>query len=165
VSPSDGDLILKLDRGRGAALPPDVAEVIDGTHTIAGTNEMSVPPPGFSSRRLRNVRARAVIDREWLERLLRGATPITELRNLHGREELPLLPARIHNGRLRQRKKGPCLRPISEGGAIQPSAVAYYVGATLICAWCELRSDVRHFRTDRAVSADVPDESSQSLRR
>ena len=41
---------------------------------------------------------------------------------------------------------------------IQPFAVAYYTGATLICAWCELRSDVRHFRTDRVVSADVLDE-------
>src|SRR5438477_7539647 len=39
--------------------------------------------------------------------------------------------------------------------AIQPFAVAYYTGATLICAWCELRNDVRHFRTDRVVSADV----------
>jgi len=38
---------------------------------------------------------------------------------------------------------------------IQPFAVAYYTGATLICAWCELRNDVRHFRTDRVVSADV----------
>jgi predicted DNA-binding transcriptional regulator YafY len=42
---------------------------------------------------------------------------------------------------------------------IQPFAVAYYVGATLICAWCELRNDVRHFRTDRVVSADVLDET------
>ena len=42
---------------------------------------------------------------------------------------------------------------------IQPIAVANYVGATLICAWCELRNDVRHFRTDRVVSADVLDES------
>ena len=41
---------------------------------------------------------------------------------------------------------------------IQPFAVAYYVEATLICAWCELRQDVRHFRTDRVVSADVLDE-------
>ena len=29
----------------------------------------------------------------------------------------------------------------------------------MICAWCELRNDVRHFRTDRVVSADVLDES------
>jgi hypothetical protein len=42
---------------------------------------------------------------------------------------------------------------------IQPIAVAHYVGATLICAWCELRNDVRHFRADRVVSADVLDES------
>jgi predicted DNA-binding transcriptional regulator YafY len=42
---------------------------------------------------------------------------------------------------------------------IQPFAVAYYVEATLICAWCELRGGVRHFRTDRVISATVLDES------
>jgi predicted DNA-binding transcriptional regulator YafY len=42
---------------------------------------------------------------------------------------------------------------------IQPFAVAYYVEATLVCAWCELRNGVRHFRTDRVVSADVLDET------
>jgi predicted DNA-binding transcriptional regulator YafY len=42
---------------------------------------------------------------------------------------------------------------------IQPFAVAYYVEATLICAWCELRNDIRHFRTDRVTSAEVLDES------
>jgi hypothetical protein len=42
---------------------------------------------------------------------------------------------------------------------IQPFAVAYYTGATLICARCELRNDLRHFHTDRVVSADVLDES------
>jgi predicted DNA-binding transcriptional regulator YafY len=41
---------------------------------------------------------------------------------------------------------------------IQPFAVEYYVEATLICAWCELRNDIRHFRTDRVVSAKVLDE-------
>ncbi|HWB52033.1 MAG TPA: YafY family protein [Stellaceae bacterium] len=41
---------------------------------------------------------------------------------------------------------------------IQPFAVAYYVEATLVCAWCELRGDIRHFRTDRVVSAAVLDE-------
>jgi predicted DNA-binding transcriptional regulator YafY len=41
---------------------------------------------------------------------------------------------------------------------IQPFAVAYYTEATLICAWCELRGDVRHFRTDRVVAAEVLDE-------
>jgi predicted DNA-binding transcriptional regulator YafY len=42
---------------------------------------------------------------------------------------------------------------------IQPFAVAYYVEATLVCAWCELRGDIRHFRTDRVVVAEVLDEA------
>jgi predicted DNA-binding transcriptional regulator YafY len=41
---------------------------------------------------------------------------------------------------------------------IQPFAIAYYVEATLICAWCELRDDIRHFRTDRVLTADVLEE-------
>jgi len=38
---------------------------------------------------------------------------------------------------------------------IWPIAVAYYVQATLIGAWCELRRDYRHFRADRIVSLAV----------
>src|SRR5260370_27023065 len=41
---------------------------------------------------------------------------------------------------------------------IQPFAVAYYTEATLVFAWCELRNDIRHFRTDRMVAAAVLDE-------
>jgi predicted DNA-binding transcriptional regulator YafY len=45
-------------------------------------------------------------------------------------------------------------------GACNPALCCRnYTGATLICAWCKLRNDVRHFRTDRVVSADVLDES------
>jgi predicted DNA-binding transcriptional regulator YafY len=42
---------------------------------------------------------------------------------------------------------------------IQPFAVAYYVEATLVCAWCELRNDIRHFRSDRIATAEVLDEA------
>jgi predicted DNA-binding transcriptional regulator YafY len=38
---------------------------------------------------------------------------------------------------------------------IWPVAVEYHVEATLICAWCELRNDYRHFRTDRIRGARV----------
>jgi predicted DNA-binding transcriptional regulator YafY len=41
---------------------------------------------------------------------------------------------------------------------IWPIAVAYYVQATLIGAWCELRQDYRHFRADRVMSLTVLDE-------
>jgi predicted DNA-binding transcriptional regulator YafY len=36
---------------------------------------------------------------------------------------------------------------------IRPVALEFYVEATLICGWCELRSDYRHFRADRIASA------------
>jgi predicted DNA-binding transcriptional regulator YafY len=36
---------------------------------------------------------------------------------------------------------------------ICPIAMEYHVEATLICAWCELRDDYRHFRTDRIRAA------------
>ena len=41
---------------------------------------------------------------------------------------------------------------------IWPIAVAYYVQATLIGAWCELRQDYRHFRADRVSALTVLEE-------
>lgn len=41
---------------------------------------------------------------------------------------------------------------------IWPIAMAYYVQATLIAGWCELRGDYRHFRSDRITSLTVLDE-------
>jgi predicted DNA-binding transcriptional regulator YafY len=41
---------------------------------------------------------------------------------------------------------------------IWPLAMAYYVDATLIGAWCELRTDFRNFRVDRIALAEVLDE-------
>ena len=47
----------------------------------------------------------------------------------------------------------------SDGAAservIRPVAIEYYVEATLVCAWCELRNDYRHFRADRIEAADI----------
>jgi predicted DNA-binding transcriptional regulator YafY len=41
---------------------------------------------------------------------------------------------------------------------IWPIAMAYYVDATLIGAWCELREDYRHFRVERIVTSTILDE-------
>ncbi len=41
---------------------------------------------------------------------------------------------------------------------IWPIAMAYYVQATLIVGWCELRCGYRHFRADRITSLTVLDE-------
>ncbi|MDE2199570.1 MAG: YafY family transcriptional regulator [Rhodospirillales bacterium] len=40
---------------------------------------------------------------------------------------------------------------------VRPIAMEYYSEATLVCAWCELRADYRHFRADRIVLATVLD--------
>jgi predicted DNA-binding transcriptional regulator YafY len=42
---------------------------------------------------------------------------------------------------------------------IRPIAVAYFVEVTVIAAWCELRSDYRHFRADRIDELTVLAES------
>lgn len=42
---------------------------------------------------------------------------------------------------------------------IWPLGVAYYIEATLIGAWCELRCDYRHFRTDRIRELTILEES------
>jgi len=41
---------------------------------------------------------------------------------------------------------------------IWPLAMAYYVDVTLIGAWCELRSDFRHFRVDRISASQLLNE-------
>ncbi|MGA8550370.1 MAG: YafY family protein [Stellaceae bacterium] len=38
---------------------------------------------------------------------------------------------------------------------IWPIAIAYYVDATLVGAWCELRRDFRHFRVDRIQGSQL----------
>ena len=41
---------------------------------------------------------------------------------------------------------------------VWPIAMAYYVDATLIGAWCELRADYRNFRVERIASSRVLEE-------
>ncbi|WP_084397639.1 helix-turn-helix transcriptional regulator [Henriciella aquimarina] len=40
---------------------------------------------------------------------------------------------------------------------IWPFLLAYWESVRLICAWCELRGDFRHFRTDRVTRAELMD--------
>jgi predicted DNA-binding transcriptional regulator YafY len=50
------------------------------------------------------------------------------------------------------------LRGSQTSRVVWPVAVAYYVEATLIGAWCELRQDFRHFRADRIEHVDILDD-------
>jgi predicted DNA-binding transcriptional regulator YafY len=42
---------------------------------------------------------------------------------------------------------------------VWPIAMAYYVDVTLIGAWCELRTDYRHFRVERIVTSTLLEET------
>ena len=41
---------------------------------------------------------------------------------------------------------------------ILPIAISFFTESSLICAWCELRNDYRHFRTDRVTRLDMLDD-------
>lgn len=41
---------------------------------------------------------------------------------------------------------------------VWPVAMAYYVDVTLLGAWCELRSDFRHFRVERIIASRILDD-------
>lgn len=103
------DLVLKLDRPRGAALLRETAEVINGTTAATELNSGGWPSTslgaGTRSSRPGGTRARGGTVREWLDRLQRGEMRIPDLGDLDRIEGLPLLLGRINNGTLRQRKK------------------------------------------------------------
>jgi len=103
------DLVLKLDRPRGAALLRETAEVINGTTAATELNSGGWPSAslgaGTRSSRPGGTRARGGTVREWLDRLQRGEMRIPDLGDLDRIEGLPLLLGRINNGTLRQRKK------------------------------------------------------------
>lgn len=75
----------------------------------------------------------------------------------HGASASPVVDLAEIRGAIRDQRKMHITYSDEKGDrthrVIWPFAVAYYVEATLICAWCELRNDYRHFRIDRIVAA------------
>jgi len=71
--------------------------------------------------------------------------------------DLTQLRAWIHS----QRKVALCYRDEEDRETkrvVWPIGVGYYEAARIIIAWCELRVDFRHFRTDRIVTAEFLDQ-------
>jgi transposase len=112
------DLTLKLDRRRGAALLREVAELINGGATTTGADART----GVLWSRPSATRAKVVADREWMDRLLRGATGISEIEDLGNAEGEALLLDRIKTGPLRQRKKAVAVLAHSRGVGIRTIA-------------------------------------------
>jgi transposase len=126
------DIILKLDRPRGAALLRETAEIVDGVSVGAGTR--SSQPGGTHSK--------GGTVREWLDRLLRGEMRIVDLGDLggtDGTDGLPLLIARTNNGTLRQRKKAVAVLAHKRGIPIRT------IAASLSLSRVSVRKYVRAF--------------------
>jgi transposase len=95
------ELVLKLDRRRGAALLQEIAELVNGNTTPVEANAKAGTT--LSRRGIR--RARGLADRDWMDRLLRGALLAAEIAALKDVEGLALLLATVKSGPLRQRQK------------------------------------------------------------
>jgi transposase len=128
------DLVLKLDRRRGAALLREIAELVNGNTTSVGANAGAGMP--LSRRGIK--RTRGVADRNWMDRLLRGALHAAEIDALRDVEGLALLLARIKSGPLRERHKavavlahrrGVPIRTIAGHLSVSRSSIRKYIRA------------------------------------
>jgi predicted DNA-binding transcriptional regulator YafY len=45
---------------------------------------------------------------------------------------------------------------------VKPLAMIFYIEVVILAAWCELRSDFRHFRMDRIVACELTDQYFQN---
>jgi predicted DNA-binding transcriptional regulator YafY len=79
-----------------------------------------------------------------------------------GAAAAPVLDLSAVRDAIRERRKIRLTYKDEEGRrthrTVRPIAIAYYVEATLVAAWCELRQGFRHFRADRVVTATILDE-------
>lgn len=79
----------------------------------------------------------------------------------------------IHLGPIRTAIRNECklgLQYVDAAGAaservVWPLALAFFEGARVVAAWCELRADFRHFRLDRIVALQVLETSFPRPRR
>ena len=112
------DLLLKLDRCRGAALLREIAELTSGE---TATTEAYAQAVTLLSRPSAT-RARSVADRDWMNGLLRGGIRLTEIEELADAEVTALLLTRLKSGALRQRRKAVAVLAHRRGVSIRTIA-------------------------------------------
>jgi predicted DNA-binding transcriptional regulator YafY len=57
------------------------------------------------------------------------------------------------------------LHGVATERTLWPLSIGYFDSVRLLCAWCELRNDFRHFRTDRIANVDFLQERSPERQR
>jgi predicted DNA-binding transcriptional regulator YafY len=142
---------------RGFDLPPlmfsgeEIEAIVVGARLLRRTGDVALQEA--AARVLSKVE---VILPDAMRAYLESPTPFVSGRGAPAGADLSLIRAAIRD----ERKL--CIDYADQQGrkssrTIWPFAVAYYVEATVISAWCELRDDFRHFRADRVQALTVLD--------
>jgi predicted DNA-binding transcriptional regulator YafY len=140
---------------RGFDLPPlmftseEIEAIVVGARLLRRTGDAGLQ--GAAARVLSKVE---VVLPEALRAYLASPTAFVSGRGAPAGADLSVVRAAIHDERKLH------IDYVDEQGrkssrTIWPFAVAYYVEATLVSAWCELRDDFRHFRADRVQALTV----------
>lgn len=140
------DLVLKLDRPRGAALLREIAEAIDGASTMIIPPKFRALSPSNAAKgtpafQPSDAGLRGTAAREWIDRLLRGEIRFETLGDLGSIDGLAVLLARARDGNLRQRKKAVAVLAAQRGISI------HAIAASLSISRVSARKYVRVFAT------------------
>lgn len=135
----------------GFVLPPVMfsAEEVDalvlGARWVAGRADKSLAEAARNAMaRLIAVMPNELVDRVAAQHLLVGPGA----QDLHETIDVPAVRRAIHREQKLRIHYSDSAANASQR-VIWPFLLSYFDGGRLISAWCELRSDIRHFRTDR----------------
>jgi transposase len=118
------DLVLTLNRREAAALLDQVAELING---CSAATPLSVSASTLSPRP-GSIRAKGIADRDWMDRLLRGAIKNAEIESLASIKGIALLLRQIKSGPLSQQKRSVVVLAHTRGVGIRTIADHLSIG-------------------------------------
>ncbi len=153
---------------KGYHLPPVMLTADEATALFVGAEMVKQFTDASLSHPMEAVidKLRAVLPRDRQEHVERLARQ-TVIRGKPGQpaaeHEGPPALAAVQRGVAQRRVLRMVYRTRSRGDVtsrdVEPLGVVYYGGAWYVIAWCRLRQDVRHFRTNRIIQLDVLEES------
>jgi predicted DNA-binding transcriptional regulator YafY len=157
--PIDGEAGIGYVLRAGYDLPPlmftveEIEALVLGAQMVAGAADPALAKAARDSV----AKVKHVLPRERRDALTR-----TALFAPRGKRPAPTVDfALVRTAIRRERKLALAYRDEKDRRTqrtVWPLAVTYFADATLLCAWCELRRDFRHFRADRIEALTPLDE-------
>jgi predicted DNA-binding transcriptional regulator YafY len=159
-APIEGEAGVGFILRPGFLLPPLMFRDEEIEALVLGSRWVSQLPDASLSRAAQDALAKinSVLPAALRERAeFSGLFPVPRLEVLHDRVDAAVLRGAIRDERklrlVYRDDKGLETRRI-----VWPLAIGFYERLRVLVAWCELRADFRHFRTDRMESAEMLDE-------